>query len=108
MLRFASNTTEKTVCSYTPVAQRRGDITLHIEEHLTQDQLIELKQALRSIEGVEDVHIQKTHVHLLVVYYDTFLTTSDKIFAAVQNHSLNPYRARHLWGPQIHAQMISL
>lgn len=47
-----------------------ADVTLHVDESLERDKLIELEDAFRQREGVVSVHVDQKRPHLFVLEYN--------------------------------------
>ncbi len=60
-----------------------ADVTIHIDKNLDAEDRVQLEDALRAMEGVVSVHMAEKTPHLLVVGYNTELTSSKDILATV-------------------------
>lgn len=72
-----------------------ADVTIHIDRETNTGTRNQIETALRNLHGVVSVHMPDEEPHLLVVEYDTDVTTSTHMLTTV----------RELAG---HAEMIGL
>ncbi len=60
-----------------------ADITLHIDENLSEEQRGTIEESLRALDGVVSVHNSDRATHLTIVGYDQGVTDSQKILKRV-------------------------
>lgn len=61
------------------------DVTVHIDETLSQTQRQNVEQKLRELDGVVSVAIHDSKPHLVVVEYNPDRTSSSAILGAVKD-----------------------
>ncbi len=71
------------------------DVTVHVDETLTDEKRAQLEKDLRALDGVISVHTSKQTPHLAVVTYDP-------------EHMKNREIIRAVLGERLHAQLIGL
>lgn len=108
MLRFDTPHSSTTFNLHTPVARRRGDLTIHFTEVLSQDEQQEIITALTCRQGVEKVKFQPNHPHLAIVYYDVFMTSSKKIMECINGMCLLPKHLDYIKRPALQARMFGI
>ncbi|MCB1857771.1 MAG: ATP-binding protein [Gammaproteobacteria bacterium] len=66
-----------------------ADITLHIDEHLSPQQMVELEDAFRQRDGIISVHFNPEKRHLIVLEYNPEKVSSRDLVAILHYHGLH-------------------
>jgi len=65
------------------------DVTVHIDENISEEVRAKVEEHLRADEGVTSVHFSKDRPHLLVVAYDPSHAASRRILETVLGEGLH-------------------
>ena len=72
-----------------------ADVTVHIDENVSDEHRSRIENALRALDGVVSVHMPLDKRHLVVVEYDPQANDSQNILRCVREES-------------VHAQLVGL
>ncbi|MBC8210887.1 MAG: ATP-binding protein [Gammaproteobacteria bacterium] len=66
-----------------------SDITIHIDETLDTATILALQNELTQLEGIRNVKSQEKRPHLMVINYDSKLTSSEDILLNFTSQGLH-------------------
>jgi len=71
------------------MSEHIADVVLHIDEHLSSDEIHSMEKELSQTDGVYSACVHERTPHLMVVDYDPMQTHSTFLLQNVQNHGLH-------------------
>jgi hypothetical protein len=66
-----------------------ADVTVHIDEDVSDEQRVRIENALRALDGVVSVHMPSDKRHLIVVEYDAEVNHSQEILRCVRQERVH-------------------
>ena len=66
-----------------------SDITIHIDETLDSSSLLALQHDLSQEPGIKNIYAEETKPHLMVVTFDSKITSSEDILASFTSQGLH-------------------
>lgn len=72
-----------------PMSMYRADVVVHIDEHLSSDEIHHMEKELSHHGGVYSACVHERTPHLMVVDYDPMETRSSALLNSVRNHGLH-------------------
>jgi hypothetical protein len=108
MLRIDPPHSSREKSYYTPPHERVADATFHIDESMSSDEMDKVEKGLLYRTGIKKVVFQQKHMHLVVVYYDSFITTSQSILDFLNSECLFEYQEPYGSVPKMNVQLVGL